>query len=289
MELAVMHMSGAYLAQNFYREPLGCPDGAGQGAESRSASDGKTPGTESRGAEIGNVGIREIDCRDIEGTRSYCDDRAKERLRERIADAPFSGIHFLDSGNYHYLSLLWLEKITEPFSLVLVDHHPDMQRPAFGDITSCGGWVREALLTHPCLERVYVAGVEPELLEQEGILTGVTVSGEKADFPVERVHVGLSGLWERGGSGEEHRRPVYLSIDKDALRRQDARCDWDQGEMSMEELFGLLDQIAGHCRILGADVCGENPDDESGEVAEVNKPTNQRLAEKLLDCIVASC
>ena len=50
MELAVMHMSGAYLAQNFYREPLGCPDGAGQGAESRSASDGKTPGTESRGA-----------------------------------------------------------------------------------------------------------------------------------------------------------------------------------------------------------------------------------------------
>ena len=84
MELAVMHMSGAYLAQNFYREPLGCPDGAGQGAESRSASDGKTPGTESRGAEIGNVGIREIDCRDIEGTRSYCDDRAKERLRERM-------------------------------------------------------------------------------------------------------------------------------------------------------------------------------------------------------------
>ena len=55
MELAVMHMSGAYLAQDFYREPFGCPGGA----ESR-----------------------EIDCRDIEGTRSYCDDRAKERLRE---------------------------------------------------------------------------------------------------------------------------------------------------------------------------------------------------------------
>ena len=72
------------------------------------------------------------------------------------------------------------------------------------------------------------------------------------------------------------------------MRRQDARCDWDQGEMSMEELFGLLDQIAGHCRILGADVCGENPDDESGEDAEVNNRTNRRLAEKLLDCMSAS-
>lgn len=270
MELTIMHMSGAYLAQDFYREPFGCPGGA----ESR-----------------------EIDCRDIGGTRSYCDDQAKERLRERIADAPFSGIHFLDSGNYHYLSLLWLERITEPFSLVLFDHHPDMQRPAFGDITSCGGWVREALLTHPCLDQVYMVGVDPGLLAQEGILTGVTASGEKVDFPVGRVHVGLSELWQRSGTGEEW-KPVYLSIDKDALCRQDARCDWDQGEMTLEELFGLLDQIAVRCRILGADVCGENPDDESrggfnGEIgcggdAAINNRTNRRLVEKLLECMSAS-
>ena len=40
--------------------------------------------------------------------------------------------------------LLWMEKITEPFSLVLFDRHPDTQRPSFGDITSCGGWVRSS-------------------------------------------------------------------------------------------------------------------------------------------------
>lgn len=281
IEMAIIHMSGVYLAQDFYRKSFGCPDEAGPGS----------------------VKVRKIDCRDIGGTRSYCDDQAKEQLRERIADAPFSGIHFLDSGNYHYISLLWMEKITEPFSLVLFDRHPDTQRPSFGDITSCGGWVREALLNNPYLEHVYLVGMDPKLLEQEGILTGVTGSGEKVDFPVERVHVGLSELLERDRAGEnrrdgETRETVYLSIDKDALCRQDARCDWDQGEMTLEELFGLLDQIAVRCRILGADVCGENPDDESrrefnggtgcGGDAAINNRTNRRLVEKLLECMSAS-
>lgn len=275
IEMAIIHMSGVYLAQDFYRKSFGCPDEAGPGS----------------------VKVRKIDCRDIGGIRSYCDDQAKEQLRERIADAPFSGIHFLDSGNYHYISLLWMEKITEPFSLVLFDRHPDTQRPSFGDITSCGGWVREALLNNPYLEHVYLVGTDPKLLEQEGILTGVTGSGEKVDFPVERVHVGISGLWEMEGD-EAERKPVYLSIDKDALCRQDARCDWDQGDMALEELLDLLDRIAVRCRILGADICGENPDGEclgnfdggsgDGGDAAVNDRTNRRLAEKLLACMKAS-
>ena len=282
IEMAIIHMSGVYLAQDFYRKSFGCPDEAGPGS----------------------VKVRKIDCRDIGGTRSYCDDQAKEQLRERIADAPFSGIHFLDSGNYHYISLLWMEKITEPFSLVLFDRHPDTQRPSFGDITSCGGWVREALLNNPYLEHVYLVGTDPKLLEQEGILTGVTGSGEKVDFPVKRVHVGLSELLERDRAGEnrrdgETRETVYLSIDKDALCRQDARCDWDQGEMTLGELFSLMEQIVSCCRVIGADVCGENPDGESrgdfnggtggGEDAVINNRTNRRLAEKLLECMSASC
>lgn len=282
IEMAIIHMSGAYLAQDFYRKSFGCPDEAGPGS----------------------VKVRKIDCRDIGGTRSYCDDQAKEQLRERIANAPFSGIHFLDSGNYHYLSLLWMEKITEPFSLVLFDHHPDMQRPSFGDITSCGGWVREALLNNPYLEHVYLVGMDPKLLEQEGILTGVTGSGEKVDFPVKRVHVGLSELLERDRAGEnrrdgETRETVYLSIDKDALCRQDARCDWDQGEMTLGELFSLMEQIVSCCRVIGADVAARtrmarargdfNGGTGGGEDAVINNRTNRRLAEKLLECMSASC
>ena len=108
--MVVMHMSGAYAEQTFYKE--------------------KKEGWQ----------ICQITCQDIEGTNCYCDDAAKESLRERVRPYSYEGIHFLDSGNYHYLSLLWLEKIKEPFSLILFDHHPDLQDPSWGGITSCGGW-----------------------------------------------------------------------------------------------------------------------------------------------------
>ena len=49
------------------------------------------------------------------------------------------GIHFLDSGNYHYVTKLWLDQVKEPFDLLVLDHHTDLQQPMFGDILSCGG------------------------------------------------------------------------------------------------------------------------------------------------------
>lgn len=33
------------------------------------------------------------------------------------------GIHFLDSGNYHYVTKLWLDQVKEPFDLLVLDHH----------------------------------------------------------------------------------------------------------------------------------------------------------------------
>lgn len=43
--------------------------------------------------------------------------------------------------------------------------------------------------------------------------------------------------------------------------------DWDQGEMTLGELFSLMEQIVSCCRVIGADVCGENPDGESREIS----------------------
>ena len=42
---------------------------------------------------------------------------AEEEIKERIKELDFSGIHFLDSGNYHYLSKFWTEKIESHFLL----------------------------------------------------------------------------------------------------------------------------------------------------------------------------
>ena len=88
----------------------------------------------------------------------YCDEEAEAAIKERISLMGPSGIHFLDSGNYHYLSKLWLDKIEGEFELLVFDHHTDMQMPMFGNILSCGGWIQAALDTNTRLKRVYLAG-----------------------------------------------------------------------------------------------------------------------------------
>ena len=98
-----------------------------------------------------------INCYDIKGTHGYCDVSAQEALRARMRTYGVTpaGVHFLDNGNYHYLSYLFLREIDAPFTLILIDHHPDLRAPLFSAdgaeetsagtnhnncILSCGGW-----------------------------------------------------------------------------------------------------------------------------------------------------
>ena len=48
--------------------------------------------------------------RQLSGTDGYCSDEACEQIRKQIENCSVSGIHFIDSGNYHYLTKFWLEK-----------------------------------------------------------------------------------------------------------------------------------------------------------------------------------
>lgn len=109
-----------------------------------------------------------LDMTDIPGTNCYCDEGAKIEIKRRLeeSNAYETPVHFLDSGNYHYLSLFYLERIEEDFELLLLDNHPDMQAPSFGEVTSCGGWVREALCRLPHLKKLYLYGIEDILLRE---------------------------------------------------------------------------------------------------------------------------
>ncbi len=176
-----------------------------------------------------------IDMTDISGTDCYCDDYAKEEIRTRLAAAGISypGIHYIDSGNYHYLTLFFLEKIPQDLSyeLIVFDNHPDSQPPAFGDITSCGGWVLEAEQRFENIKRISLTGVDPTLTEIEKL----TKTKEAEDL----------------------RLPVYISIDKDVLSEEYASCNWSQGRMSLLELGDRLQEIIKTRRVLGVDICGE--------------------------------
>ncbi len=203
--------------------------------------------------------LREIDCKYIPGTNCYCDDAAKEVLQKRLANVPINALHFMDSGNYHYLSYFFLERIKEEFTLVLFDRHPDFQMPSFGDILSCGGWVKNAWEDLENLKKVYMVGVDEDLFH-----------GLK-DAPKEVELLRIEDI-----SAVSKELPIYISIDKDVLSEDYASCDWDQGEVSLKELINALEDLKS-VRILGVDVCGEKKEHPTAEEIKKNTGTNEVL------------
>lgn len=215
-----------------------------------------------------------IDLEQLTGCSCYCDTEAADTIRERIKEFSGAKIHFLDSGNYHYMSLLWLEKVKVPFRLILFDNHTDMQPPAFGGLLSCGGWAAEALEKLENLKELVLIGpaesdfeqADPELRKRVRYL-----SREKLrELPGDEVKEFFAGL--------PRELPCYLSVDKDILCPEDASTAWSQGDMRLEELVEYLRIIFKNQNILGMDVCGEG-DPESHESRLCNDRANARLAE----------
>ena len=158
----------------------------------------------------------------LEGTNCYCSPESAAQIRQRVGALPLCAFHEIGTGDYHYQTLFWLERIAEPFSLVLFDHHPDDQPGAFSPaMLSCGDWVAEARKL-PLLQ------------------TDLWIRSE-ADFPALDALPAL---------------PVYISLDLDVLSPVWARTDWDQGEMRLDALCAALRRILAARRVLGVDLCG---------------------------------
>ena len=110
-----------------------------------------------------------LDCRHLSGTRGYCDKEGIRKLKRVIAGYPAEGIHFIDSGNYHYLTKLWTDKLRVPFSLIVFDHHPDMQPPLFKGMLSCGSWVKDMLDWNMLCKKVVIVGASDKLIHRRRI------------------------------------------------------------------------------------------------------------------------
>lgn len=223
-----------------------------------------------------------ISLRTLSGTNCYCDEEAKDYLLGRIGEACAQGVHFLDSGNYHYMSRLWLEQIGEPFSLLVFDNHTDMQPPAFGGLLSCGGWIENALRQLPNLRRVFLVGpdeeafaqVEPELRERVWFLSRERLKKRQRDGDICRFYEELPADL-----------PLYVSVDKDILCPEDAATSWSQGDLRLSELLEDLERILKRWEsrwpgILGVDICGECEPGDPG--SEKNDRANKRLLELLI-------
>lgn len=220
-----------------------------------------------------------VEVQGLLGCNCYCDEEAFMQLQKEIRKFPPEGIHFIDSGNYHYMSRIWLEKIQEPFRLLVFDNHTDMQPPAFGGILSCGGWIAAALEELPFLNGVYLVGPDEEAFRQ-------------TDTELRKKVYFLSREALNRQPAEKNRQffqdilpdmPLYISVDKDVLRPGDAQTSWSQGDMKLSELLDYLEITAGALtgkgqRLLGMDICGEC-DPAGEERGRVNDRANRALLE----------
>ena len=197
-----------------------------------------------------------IDCSDLSGVTGYCDAQAMRQIRNRLAAYHPCGVHFIDSGNFHYVSRFWVEKIRRDFVLVLFDNHTDMQPSRFGHIMSCGSWVRDVLDTNPRIQKVLILGAADANLEN----LKEEVAGEP-DYARRLVAFSHDALGQKRSwqelADEHHHLPVYISIDKDVLRSEDDVTDWNQGDMPLAVLKKFLDLLVTHHEIIGIDICGE--------------------------------
>lgn len=193
-----------------------------------------------------------IDLSDISGTNCYCDGDAQAQILERMEKYPVSGIYFIDSGNYHYMSRIGIGRVKEPFNLLVFDNHTDMQLPAFGGLLSCGGWIASALEEVQKLQEVWLIGPDEEAYGQ----VEETFKDRVHFLSRERLAEARQYMAEKKGSEEELIRsleipaniPLYISIDKDVLCPEDADTNWSQGDMRLETMVRCLECAVSRCK-----------------------------------------
>lgn len=245
--------------------------------------------------------VRWLNCTKIVGTDCYCDDDAIKEINESIDNAECDienrgnstnvpTIHFFDNGNYHYMSKLWTDRVQEPFTLIVFDHHPDMQPPRFGGILSCGGWVKEVLDNNKFIQSVIIIGVKDELVEtvrEELSQSGQANILEKVTFIKESELSILSSLICSDFVNVLSPN-LYISIDKDALSPTYAATNWDQGSLTLDALKDCITALTTGRKILGVDICGERAHDFEGdehhtvqEADSLNSELNRELVEFL--------
>lgn len=193
-----------------------------------------------------------VDLSGLEGTNCYCDSDARDAIRDSLASVPYDAIHWIDTGDYHYVSLFFLEKIRKPFYLILFDNHPDNQQTAFGDILSCGSW---RAVAHDELSNLK----ESIWIQKYSDVSSLTTIPD-------------------GGN-------VYVSIDIDVLNRDEARTDWDQGLMTLVQIADILKDIFSRFHVEGVDICGGLSEAKGAhsEDLRINAETNSFFNDLLLN------
>jgi hypothetical protein len=228
-------------------------------------------------------GGRLVDCRDLgPALRLWSRPPALAQLRYRLGTALPLGMGpilvFCGSGDFHHVTPLLLERAIEaagrPEVTVLhFDNHPDWVK--FSPGAHCGSWVGQAarlpevakvITVGVCsddVDRPRSRGADLSIVEQDlvelypyrapGGAARLAVSGREW-ATIESMGEAAFANFLPGRIGTE---AVYITIDKDVLRPEDAGTNWDQGRTSLALLRTLIARVAQGHKVIGADVVGD--------------------------------
>lgn len=107
---------------------------------------------------------------------------------------------------------------------------------------------------------------------------GKTVTAISESFFQDPQHqVSALGAW----INQQAEGPVYLSVDKDVLCREDCITNWDSGSMALSELLVLLEWMVDNHTVIGMDFCGESSESGEPDALENNRSCNVQILQKL--------
>lgn len=172
------------------------------------------------------------------------------------------------SGDFHHLSALWIRRVAQPIVVVSFDNHPDwdIRPPKWG----CGGWVNRALELSKVL-RVSVWGCGnfecwwPRQIfgnrraEREGKLEVHPWADKRSVEDRQRRGAILRENWRERFekfAGDLRGVEVYVTIDLDCLRAEEAVSNWENGRFTVADLAWALAKLRESSRIVGGDICG---------------------------------
>ena len=198
----------------------------------------------------------------------FCAPRPEiEHFAQEEGDPPAPFLVY-GSGDFHHLTVIWLRRLSRLTTVVSLDNHPDWDiRPPRW---ACGAWVNRALEL-PQVAQVSVWGcgnfecwwpariTGNNRAERAGRLAVHPWADDRSPREQQRRGAILRSNWR--GKFEQFvvslgQKEVYVTIDLDCLRAEEATTNWESGRFSLDDLEWALRLLGSNARITAGDICG---------------------------------
>lgn len=189
-----------------------------------------------------------IDFTGVSGIHTMCNMENIETMAKMTEHKP-NQMFYLGNGNYHYLTLMLTQNISDPYTLIVFDNHNDAGIVPFEKVTTCGSWIDDALHRQDNLKQVLIIGVQNKdektininhssrlSVIRKKAMNKQTIKAHIADIPTKNV---------------------YISIDRDILSPREVETNWNQGTMTTDQLTMLIADILRDHTLIEGDICGD--------------------------------